>query len=54
LSEPEAKQVLNYAKQARGKSSLAVLMEELSHDSAVAVPSKIDRQYKRVGQRYYR
>ena len=48
LSELEAQQVLNYAKQVHGKSGLAVLMEELSHDSAVVVSSKIDRPYKRV------
>jgi hypothetical protein len=48
LSEPEARQVLNYAKQVHSKSGLVGLMEELSHDSAIAVSSVIDRPYKRV------
>ena len=48
LSDPEARQVLNYTKQLRDTIDVASLMKGLSLDPAFTVPSHGPRSYKQV------
>jgi hypothetical protein len=48
LSEAEARQVLNYAKQLHDDIDTVALMKGLSHDPAFAIPSRATRAYRRV------